>query len=350
MQLKHLILLTTLVVFLANNSSAIICNPNLPNGCPEQVIISSGGGGNSTGINQSQADALYWRLDGTNAILISSDWDMGEFALNGIGGAYPSGSGDYSLGNPSNYWNNIYALTFSGISGNQVDLDNIYNLFSLDCPTGQVVNGTYPNGTFICTTVSSGGDGTGGWTNTSTETNTTLNVGTTKELLFRNSVSNSTGRGIRFVNVTNINIGGIEFVSTAGSGFDSMKIMLSANETINYAGLTANGIFTVAGGNAGYNQIIQRPSAGGFTAETASYYVQTGGGSITKIGTQGVFGDLTTGSSSGSSRYIYMSANGSATYNDKAFVKIDILDRLGLGFSYTLRPSYNLHVNGTGNI
>jgi hypothetical protein len=167
----------------------------------EVNCVVDAGGTASTDINQTWANATYAKH--TNLLSnFSSAWL--SILNTSVFWSYIN-----TLNNLTNYWNSTN--TNAAISGNKTDVyaaltgnrtqvnaaiaanitftnTNINNNITLvwanvmnkslqvNGTSAQCYNGVYPNGTLILNTISAGADGTGGWTNSSTQTNTSLNV------------------------------------------------------------------------------------------------------------------------------------------------------------------------------
>lgn len=102
--------LAVLLLFVTR-ADAIICNPNLPNGCPDTTPRSSSStssSNSSSNFTETQANGLFWRLDASNDDSISSSWDMHNYGFFNLGNTTFKGN-DYLFnyrGVTSFYWNN----------------------------------------------------------------------------------------------------------------------------------------------------------------------------------------------------------------------------------------------------
>lgn len=101
--------------------------------------------GNSTGVNESYGNTLWWRLDGTNAPP-TADWDMGGFNITN-GGQFEASEGSFTnlfIGGILNVaqaliselTSEIITLTGSGINMNGTDIINA-NRINVSCVTSK---------------------------------------------------------------------------------------------------------------------------------------------------------------------------------------------------------------------
>lgn len=93
--------------------------------------------------------AEYLKSDGS--IPLTNDWNVGTYSIYNIGALIPSGNGDGNLGASTNFFNNLYALTYENSTGGQFLFDRVCTsdngLCATGTPTANLTNVAYLNNT-----------------------------------------------------------------------------------------------------------------------------------------------------------------------------------------------------------